>query len=144
MTNPGNLDDEVLRYTAKIGGKPTTLGTAAIRKSVERLNAAIASGAYNGSAYIRSTGRMRADINSGTRAGSEMLIPADQMPEHLIFPTYMNIRTEELTIDEFEGERIKKKYYVVPVSTPFTTKDKTDPANLHFDAGFQTKEVYKY
>ena len=92
---------------------------------------------------MRSSGRMRADVNSGTRAGAEMLIPADEMPKGLTLPTYLNIRTEELTIDEFEGERIKKKYYVVPVSTPFTTKDKTDPANLHFDAGFQTKEVYK-
>ena len=159
VTNPGNLDDEVLRYTAVRRGSVSwsprdgvtfspnvskdTNTTTEIRKSVQRLNDAISSGTYNGSAYIRSTGKMRADINSGTRAGAEMLIPADEMPRGLTLPTYLNIRTEELTIDEFEGERIKKKYYVVPISMPFTTKDKTDPANLHFDAGFQTKEVYK-
>lgn len=143
VTNPGNLDDEVLRYTAYIRGQKSPSTTSAIQKSVQRLNDAISSGIYNGSSYIRSTGRMRADVNSGTRAGSEMLIPADEMPKGLTLPTYLNIRTEELTIDEFEGERIKKKYYVVPISTPFTTKDKTDPSNLHFDAGFQTKEVYK-
>lgn len=143
VTNPGNLDDEVLRYTAYVNGQKSPSTTSAVQKSVQRLNDVISSGTYNGSAYIRSTGRMRADVKNGTRAGAEMLIPASEMPKGLTLPTYLNIRTEELTIDEFEGERIKKKYYVVPVSTPFTSKDKTDPSNLHFDAGFQTKEVYK-